>query len=74
MIFRLSDTMDILCHFRIINYLTIVKFQTNSRKPALSILGKKQTGNPIIRIPDLSEHNILFYRISFRSNGVAWYT
>lgn len=58
MIFRLSDTMDILCHFRIINYLTIVKFQTNSRKPALSILGKKQTGNPLIRIPGLSEHNI----------------
>lgn len=52
--------MDILCHFRIINYLTIVKFQTNSRKPALSIRGKKQTGNPIIRIPGLSEHNILF--------------
>lgn len=58
MIFRLSDTMDILCHFRIINYLNIVKFQTSLRKPVLFILGKKQTGNPLIRIPGLSEHNI----------------
>ncbi len=58
MIFCLSDTMDILCHFRIINYLNIVKFQTSLRKPVLFILGKKQTGNPLIRIPGLSEHNI----------------
>lgn len=58
MIFCLSDTMDILCHFRIINYLNIVKFQTSLRKPIPFIPDKKQTVNPLIRIHGLSEHNI----------------